>query len=97
MRKRGKCLIIVLFIGIVLTLSVTAMAEETGKIDLNKATIEDLVKIKGIGQVYAERIVEYREKNGPYKNIEDLLAIKGIGEKKLESIRELLIISEKSE
>ena len=58
---------------------------------------EDLVKIKGIGQVYAERIVEYREKNGPYKNIEDLLAIKGIGEKRLESIRDLLVISEKSE
>lgn len=96
MRKTGKRLIFVLFIGVALIISTIAIAEEAGKIDLNKATVEDLVKIKGIGQTYAERIIDYREKNGPFKNVEELLAIKGIGEKKLESIKDLLTIGEKS-
>jgi competence protein ComEA len=96
MKRRERVTIIVLFIGIALIISTLAMAEEIGKIDLNKATVEDLVKLKGIGQTYAERIIDYREKNGPFKNVQELLAIKGIGEKKLESIKDLLMIGEES-
>ncbi|BAU22722.1 hypothetical protein THC_0324 [Caldimicrobium thiodismutans] len=64
------------------------------KIDLNKATLEELKKVPGIGEVIAKNIIEYREKEGPFKNIEDLKKIKGIGEKKLELLRNYLTVGD---
>jgi len=60
------------------------------RIDLNRSLEADLVLLPGIGEVMAERIIDYREKNGPYKKIEDLKKVKGIGEKKFEQIREFI-------
>jgi competence protein ComEA len=48
--------------------------------------------VPGIGQVIAQRIVEFRDKNGPYKSIDDLLKVQGIGEKSLARIREHLSV-----
>ena len=62
------------------------------KVNVNTATLEELVQVKGIGNQIAERIIEYRDKNGPFEQIEDLLKVKGIGDKKLESIRDFLVI-----
>ena len=52
-------------------------------LDINKASKDELMSIKGIGPVLAERIIAGR----PYKDVEDLLKVKGIGRKKLEKIR----------
>lgn len=60
--------------------------ENQKQIDLNTATIEELTTIDGIGQVTAEKIVDYARTSG-FNSVEDLLNINGIGEKKLESIR----------
>jgi competence protein ComEA len=59
-------------------------------VDINKAGVEDLMAVPGIGQVIAQRIVEYRDKNGPYASVDDLLKVQGIGEKSLAKIRERL-------
>ena len=66
--------------------------EEPGEINLNKATAEELVKIKGIGPVLAGRIISYREKYGPFRKIEDIKEIKGIGDKTFEKIRKGLVL-----
>jgi comEA protein len=55
-------------------------------IKLNSAVESDLVKIKGIGPVLAERIVVYRESNGKFTKIDELTRVKGIGPKTLEKI-----------
>jgi comEA protein len=61
---------------------------DTGKaVNINQASLEQLTEIKGVGPVMAKRILEFREKNGPFKKAEDLLSVKGIGEKKLEMLR----------
>jgi competence protein ComEA len=57
-----------------------------GKININVATVAELTYLSGIGEVLAQRIVEYREENGPFSQPADLLNVKGIGETKLNNI-----------
>lgn len=56
-------------------------------IDLNTATVEQLEELPGIGPVTAKKIVEFREKSGPFRKVEDLLAIPRITKAKLEKLR----------
>ncbi|HUD72008.1 MAG TPA: helix-hairpin-helix domain-containing protein [Dongiaceae bacterium] len=62
------------------------------KININTASAEELTALPGIGPSYAQRIVEHREKNGPFKKVEDLLNVRGIGEKTFEKIRDRLTV-----
>ncbi len=59
---------------------------EPAVLDLNTATAEELDSLPGIGPVIAERIIAYREENGPYLSTEELLAVQGIGEKTLRDL-----------
>lgn len=58
-----------------------------GPLDLNRATVEELQELPGIGPVLAERIVAFREEHGPFRSLEDLLQVPGIGEATLEALR----------
>ena len=62
------------------------------KVNINTAGVDELVALPGIGKAYAERILEYRQKNGPFKRIEDILNVRGIGEKTFERIRDRLTL-----
>ena len=62
------------------------------KININQADAKALTTLKGIGKDRAVTIVEYREKNGPFKKIEDLMKVKGIGKKLFEKNKHLLSI-----
>ena len=53
-------------------------SKSAAKIDLNKATVEQLAKFPGLNAVLARGIVDYRGKSGPFKTPEDLLKVKGI-------------------
>lgn len=66
---------------------------ESSRLNLNTATSEQLITLPGIGPSYAERILEWRNKNGNFTSIDQLLQIKGIGEKRLEELRPLLEVS----
>ena len=68
-------------------------AEELhSKTDVNRASEKALGKIKAVGKKLAEKIVAFREENGPIEKLEDLLKIKGLGKKKLEKIKEHIAI-----
>lgn len=56
-------------------------------ININSASKEELTLLPGIGEVYAERIILYREDHGPFTAPEELLQISGIGERRLEQIK----------
>src|SRR5271156_6031336 len=50
-------------------------------VNLNTATLAELVALPGVGAKTAARIVDYRQKKGPFKKIEELMNVQGIGEK----------------
>lgn len=61
-------------------------------LNINNATSRQLEELPGIGSVLAERIIEYRESNGVFRNIEEIKDVPGIGEKKFEAIKELITV-----
>jgi len=58
-----------------------------GKVNINTADAKLLAFLPGIGDVIAQRIVDYRTKSGPFKSVDELINVSGIGEKKLEQLR----------
>jgi competence protein ComEA len=62
------------------------------KININTATLAELDNLPGIGPSTAQKIIEYREKNGKFKKIEDIQNVKGIGEAKYEDIKEKITV-----
>lgn len=64
------------------------------KIDINQAEPWLLEVLPGIGEVLAQRIVDYRSGNGPFKRIADLLKVSGIGEGTFEKIKDYITVSD---
>ena len=64
--------------------------EDSGAININRADAEALAGLPGIGEVLAQRIVDYRTAHGAFSSVEDLLNVEGIGDKKLEAIQNLI-------
>ena len=67
-------------------------AEYDGLININSANLEELKKISGVGDVKAQSIIEYREKNGGFKSIDEIKNIDGIGEKTFEKIKDKITL-----
>ena len=59
-------------------------------LNINTATAADLQKLPGVGAATAERIVEYRQKHGPFKKIEELMTVRGSGETSFLKLKPLI-------
>ncbi len=98
-RKELLCLSILVLVLLVINfisyrqwaknkMAVTAIIEEEKiQISINNANADELEMLPEIGRVMANRIVEFREKNGAFKDLSDLVKVKGISEKTLEKIK----------
>src|SRR5262245_52462301 len=64
----------------------------TGPVNINTADVNALMTLSGVGQKVAERIVQYRDNNGPFKRPEDLRKVQGIGAGLWERNRERIVI-----
>ena len=80
------CLLFLLF------LACPVLAQQ--KVDLNTATVEQLVELKGVGEVIAQRIIDYRLEHKGFKSIEELAQVKGVGGKTLDQLKPLLVVNE---
>ena len=65
---------------------------ETRLVNINKAGVEELTSLPGIGPKIAQRIVEYRTQHGPFKRKEELLNVQGIGPKKFERLKDRITL-----
>lgn len=76
------------------TAAAETVPEETVSfpVNINTADVDTLTALPGIGQVLAERIVAYRQQNGPFRAIEEITKVEGIGEKKADAILELITV-----
>ena len=63
-----------------------------GLVNVNSAIATELEELPGIGEVIAQRIIDYRTENGPFATVDELLEVSGIGVAILESIRELVTV-----
>lgn len=90
--KRKKRIGWLLVAALLVTMLCTSWAYGAEKININTATAAELQTISGIGASLADRIVTYREKNGPFKTTEDLTQVKGIGQKKYETIKDQITV-----
>lgn len=72
----------------------TPVKEEKVYINLNSATLEELMKIPGIGEKKANDILEFKRKNGAFKNPEELMEISGIKENTFNKISRYIYVSE---
>lgn len=69
-----------------------ATSDQSGLINLNRASAAELEELPGIGATLAARIVERRETKGPYRRVEELREVTGIGEKLFNQIAPLVTI-----
>lgn len=69
-----------------------ALLKEEKSVNINSASMEELMKLKGIGPVLAYRIMQKRKADGPFKDKEELKEVPGIGTKKFEAIEEYVSV-----
>ncbi len=67
-------------------------SEESGLVNINQATAEELMTLTGIGESKAQMIITYREENGPFHAIEDIMKISGIKEGVYNQIKENITV-----
>jgi len=87
-------LVLVMFSCSQIVLAQTTQDQKsTGKVvNINTASQSELESLPGIGPSLAKKIIDFRQKNGGFKNPSDLMAVQGIGEKKFEQLKTLISV-----
>jgi competence protein ComEA len=92
MTKCKKFMVLLLISALIIAIVPAAVAKEAKKININEAPAEELAQLKGIGTVYAERIIQFREANGSFASPEDIMKVPGIGSKIFEANKDLITV-----
>jgi competence protein ComEA len=98
MQKSLKLITLVLFAiaASIPVLAADAPASSREVVNINTATQEQLMLLPRVGSTVAERIIEFREANGPFKKTTDILQVRGIGDASFELLRPYLVTDGKT-
>ncbi len=75
-----------------LAVEVENISEGALKVNINKASVDELCELKYIGSKLAERIVQYRTEHGPFETAEDIMKVRGIGQKVLDANKGIMTV-----
>ncbi len=93
--QNRKFFLAVLVVSLFVLISVIQIiAGDVETININTATAKELMQLNGVGSKYADRIIAYREKYGPFKTPEEIMQVSGIGQKTFEKNQEIIIVEE---
>ena len=70
----------------------TTSSKESKKVNINKASLEELKQVKGLGGKRAQDIIDYRETKGTFKSVDDLKKVSGIGAKTIEKLKDYVTV-----
>lgn len=88
--KTGSLLLV---LGLIITVVCTsAYSADTDKININTASADELVVLKGIGKVNAQKIIDFRDRQGKFLTPEDLMEVPGIGQKTFDRNKDRIIV-----
>jgi competence protein ComEA len=101
-------MVVSLFMGMVLLAAASAAVAQSHApaktdarpavvVNLNTATATELEGLPGIGASTAARIIDYRQKHGPFKKVEELMNVQGIGEKSFLKLRSHITVAAKAD
>jgi comEA protein len=92
---KNKGLVIGLAAAILVFSLASAYAQSAApkaKVNINTASVSELESLPRVGPTVAQRIVDFRTKNGNFKRIEEIMKVQGIGEKVFENIKDLITV-----
>jgi competence protein ComEA len=101
MKKMFSCLAMILsllFAAPLMSVANAATAQAStaqavaAMVNINAASVKELRTLPGIGQVTAQRIIDYRTAKGPFATLEDLLKVKGLGQSTLQKISDRIVL-----
>ena len=92
MMRTQKWITIFLVVAMAMFMICPVSAQEQGKININTATVEELVQLDRVGPRYAEKIIAFRQENGPFKTPEDIMLVAGIGQKTFELNKDRIVV-----
>lgn len=92
MRRSKMAVITVLTVALMMSWAVPALAADLQKVNINTATLEELMSLDGVGEKVAQKVLAFRKANGPFQKPEDLMMVKGIGQKMFEKNKDRIVV-----
>jgi competence protein ComEA len=92
MQQNRKTITMAILVALAIVFAGACYASAMEKININTATLEELMTLERVGPKYAQRIIEYRENVEPFKKPEDIMKVKGIGKKTWEANKHRIVV-----
>ncbi len=91
--KRAKMAVLTtITVALLMSWVVPSLVADMNKVNINEATLEELVTLDGIGEKVAAKVIAFRKKNGPFQKPEDLMMVKGIGQKMFDKNKDRIVV-----